>query len=421
MMFSKITAYVRNLWPGSLPVEGRPATLVTCLAILLLGGLLLLLINRFVLKGIGRLIRKSPPLWDDILHRRGVIRHLLKLLPGFLVLGLTEAWLPPGGTASHLMRLASHIWLLVSGLLSLFALLDSIDECYSARPYARHMPLRGFIQGVKMVALSIVLILTVALLMGKSPALLVSGLGAMTAVLMLIFKDPILGLVAGVQLSANRMLAVGDWLEMPKYQADGDVIDITLTTVKVQNWDKTITTVPTYALISDSFKNWRGMQEAGGRRIKRSLYIDSRSVRFLTEDDLARLRKAQLLTHYIDRKLEEIERSNREQSIDPSSPVNGRRLTNVGTFRAYLQAYLRAHPGIHPEMLSMVRQLQPTPQGLPLEIYAFTRTTSWADYEGIQADIFDHVLAVVPEFGLRIFQLPSGDDLSGLLPKSPVE
>jgi miniconductance mechanosensitive channel len=259
----------------------------------------------------------------------------------------------------------------------------------------------------------------VSLLIGKSPLLLFSGLGAMTAVLLLVFKDPILGFVAGIQLSANNMLMVDDWLEMPKYGADGDVVDITLTTVKVRNWDRTITTIPTYALISDSFKNWRGMTESGGRRIKRAICIDTSSVHFLNDNELERLRKAQLLTHYIEDKLRDIDACNREQNIDPSFPANGRRLTNLGTFRAYLVAYLKNHKGIHQGMIQMVRQLDPTPNGLPIEVYAFCNDINWVAYEGIQADIFDHILAVVPEFGLRVHQTPTGYDLQQLRVRLP--
>jgi miniconductance mechanosensitive channel len=248
-------------------------------------------------------------------------------------------------------------------------------------------------------------------IIGKSPVILFSGLGAMTAVLMLIFKDPIMGLVGGIQLSANRMLSVGDWLEMPKYGANGDVIDVTLTSVKVQNWDKTITTIPTYALISDSFKNWRGMQESGGRRIMRNIRIDATSVRFLSEEQIAWLRKASLLTRYIDTRMEEINRYNAEQAQDLTCPINGRRLTNLGTFRAYLDQYLRNHPGIHQGMTMMVRQLEPGADGVPIQIYAFANTTAWVEYEGIQSDIFDHVLAVVPQFGLRLHQTPTGHDI----------
>ena len=367
-----------------------------------------------------RLALKTPGHWDDHLIRRGFFRRVVLLVPAITMRALALAWLSPAGAMQSVMLALAHAGLLLVGLAILYALLDALGDVYHQRPYANQMPLLGLLQAIKLVGLVVMTILLLSMLLGKSPTLLVSGLGAMTAVLMLVFKDPILGFVAGIQLSANRMLAVGDWLEMPKYQADGDVTEITLTTVKVRNWDKTITTIPTYALIADSFKNWRGMQETGGRRIKRSLFIDMQSVRFLDADDLARLRKAQLITTYIDRKIEEIDRFNRAHQVDPSSPANGRRLTNLGTFRAYLEAYIHAHPSIHRELIAMVRQLQPTSEGLPLEIYAFTNDTAWANYESIQADIFDHVLAVVPAFGLRVFQVPAGHDVRDIgLPPRP--
>ncbi|HHX83071.1 MAG TPA: mechanosensitive ion channel family protein, partial [Pseudomonadaceae bacterium] len=269
----------------------------------------------------------------------------------------------------------------------------------------------GLVQGTKLVMTILAIILAIALLVGKSPLILFSGLGAMTAVLLLVFKDPLLGLVAGIQLSANNMLKVGDWLEMPKYGADGDVIDISLTTVKVRNWDKTITTIPSYALIADSFKNWRGMQESGGRRIKRSLNIDMTSIRFLNDDDIARLRKLQLLTSYIENKVREIEADNEAREVSEDCPANGRRLTNVGTLRAYMEAYLKNHSQLNSYMTMMVRQLSPGPNGLPLEIYCFTATVNWVPYENAQADIFDHMLAVIPEFDLRLHQSPSGYDM----------
>src|SRR5690606_30864176 len=222
---------------------------------------------------------------------------------------------------------------LLYGLLSIYSLLDTLEDISNSSPTGKRLPLRGIFQSIKLIGATVAIIFAIALLIGKSPVILFSGLGAMTAILLLVFKDPLLGLVAGIQLSANRMLSVGDWLEMPKYGADGDVIDINLTTVKVQNWDKTITTIPTYALISDSFKNWRGMSEAGGRRIKRSVLIDATSVHFLDEEDIKRLRKAQLLSLYIAEKLKDIEHDNRENQMDPSSPINGRRLTTLGTFR----------------------------------------------------------------------------------------
>ena len=238
----------------------------------------------------------------------------------------------------------------------------------------------------------------------------------MTAVLMLVFKDPILGLVAGVQLSANNMLSLGDWLEMPKFNADGEVIEIALTTVKVRNWDNTVTTIPTYALISDSFKNWRAMSESGGRRIKRAIHIDLNSVRFISETHMQRLTKSRLLSQYILEKSREVETYNAARSEDLSSALNGRRLTNIGTFRAYLEVYLRNHPHIHRNMTLLVRQLAPTATGVPIEIYAFTNTVVWAEYERIQSDLFDHIFAVVGEFELRVFQEPSGYDMAGLLP-----
>jgi len=257
-------------------------------------------------------------------------------------------------------------------------------------------------------------IIALATLMDRSPWLLLSGLGAMTAVLLLIFRDTILGLVASVQLSSNDMVRIGDWIEMPKYGADGDVVDVTLHTVKVRNWDKTITSIPAYQLISDSFKNWRGMSESGGRRIKRAIDIDMTSVRFCDAEMLARFEKFQLITNYVQQRRQEIADYNQAHSIDTSYLINGRHMTNLGTFRAYLVAYLRSHPKIHQDMTFLIRQLPPTATGLPMEIYVFSNDQEWANYEAIQADIFDHVVSVVPLFDLRVFQSPSGYDFRGL-------
>lgn len=387
---------------------------MTSLAIVLLSALVFLLAARCCGRLIGYLARRSHFSWSGRLLHHGFVRGLAILLSGMAALALSGWWLPPAGAAYSVLRLLAHLWLLLAGVMLIFSVINLLVEQYNRRPFANQVPISGFAQGLKLVILLVVLVVAISLMMGKSPTLLVSGIGAMTAVLMLVFRDPILGFVAGIQLSANRMLAVGDWLEMPKYQADGDVIEINLTTVKVRNWDQTITTVPTYALIADSFKNWRGMQEAGGRRIMRSVFIDLNTVRFLDEGDIERLRRAQLISAYIERKLREIEESNRENGIDPSSPVNGRHLTNLGTFRAYLQAYLKANPDINQKLIMMVRQLQPTPAGLPIEVYAFTKSTAWVTYEGVQADFFDHVFAVLPEFGLRVFQSPAGADLRQL-------
>jgi miniconductance mechanosensitive channel len=237
----------------------------------------------------------------------------------------------------------------------------------------------------------------------------------MSAVLMLIFKDTILGFVAGVQLSTNDMLRVGDWIEMPQLNADGDVIDIALHTVKVRNWDKTITTIPSWRLISDSYKNWRGMQETGGRRIKRALYIDASSVHFLDDEEIRRLARLRLLADYLPSKERDVAQWNHGLGKAAALPANRRRLTNLGTFRAYVQAYLDRHPQIHRELSCMVRQLASEAQGIPLELYCFTTTVAWADYEGIQADIFDHLFALLPEFGLALYQQPSGRDVRAAL------
>jgi miniconductance mechanosensitive channel len=258
-------------------------------------------------------------------------------------------------------------------------------------------------------------VVLIAIFIGKSPLLLLTGMGAFSAVLLLVFKDSILGLVAGVQLTSNDMLRVGEWISMPKYDADGTVLDITLTTIKVQNWDKTISTIPAYALFSESFKNWRGMEESGGRRIKRSINIDMNSIKFCSPEMLKKFERFQYVSVYVRNKEEEVERFNKENNVDPTYLVNGRRQTNIGVFRAYLQGYLHNHPKIHNSMTFLVRHLQPSDRGLPIEIYVFSNDQAWANYEAIQADIFDHILAVIPEFDLRVFQNPSGADFKKLI------
>jgi miniconductance mechanosensitive channel len=368
-------------------------------------------LHRIILTGLNGLTSKAFTSLHSVLLQHKPLNRLALTLQGVIVYLQADLWLNADSLAVPLLQTLSHLWILLFGLLTLFALLNVILSLSARTPWMRTLPLRGIFQGIKLVCAILIGILMISVLLGKSPVILFSGLGAMTAVTMLVFKDPIMGLVAGIQLSANDMLAIGDWLEMPKYGADGEVIDIGLTTVKVSNWDKTITTIPTHALISDSFKNWRGMSESGGRRIKRSINIDASSVHFLNEDELARLYKAKLLGPYLDRKVSEIKRYNSELHADLSSLINGRRLTNLGTFRAYLNEYLRNHPQIHQGMTLMVRQMQPTPEGIPIEIYAFTNTTAWVAYEGIQSDLFDHILAVLPEFGLRVHQTPTGYDV----------
>ncbi|HEX2099812.1 MAG TPA: mechanosensitive ion channel domain-containing protein, partial [Candidatus Synoicihabitans sp.] len=311
------------------------------------------------------------------------------------------------------------LYLIVIWLSVLFALLNAIYALAEQHGRLKGVPIKGLFQALKLVAVLLAVIFALATLLGRSPLYLLSGLGALTAVLLLVFRDAILGFVAGIMISANELVRVGDWIEMPKAGADGDVIDVTLTTVKVRNWDKTITTIPTYNLISDSFKNWRGMKESGGRRIKRAIYLDMRTVRFADEAMLARWQKIGHVREYLQRKLSEIAADNQKLGLEANVLGNGRRLTNLGTFRAYCVAYLRAHPMIHQELTFLVRQLQPTAHGLPLEIYVFVRDTNWSVYEGVQADVFDHLLAVVEAFDLRVFQHPSGHDVREAVAQAP--
>lgn len=363
---------------------------------------------------LGKKFRNSKSILFNVLAEQRLFTNIGYTIQG-IVLGVQlRIWLPESNWQELLVTL-TQIWSLIFALLSLFALLDTVTNYLFRRNLAQHFPVRGLVQTVKLIASIGIGILLISILLGKSPVILLSGLGAMTAVLMLVFKDPILGLVAGIQLSANRMLNIGDWLEMSKYNADGSVIDIGLTTVKVQNWDNTVTTIPTYALISDSFKNWRAMSESGGRRIKRAVYIDSSSVKFLTPQDLQHLSESRLLTDYLANRTEEINAFNREHNIEGNSPLNGRHLTNIGTFRAYLQRYLENSPYIRKDMTLMVRQLEPNEKGIPLEVYCFTNTVVWGEYEAIQADIFDHIFAVIAQFDLQIYQAPSGYDLQNLV------
>ncbi|WP_230291910.1 mechanosensitive ion channel family protein [Croceicoccus sp. Ery5] len=292
--------------------------------------------------------------------------------------------------------------------------LDYVNELYARRPEAKNRPIKGYVQVVKIAVYCGAAILAIATLMDRSPLLLLSGLGAMAAVLLLVFKDTILSLVASVQIASNDMLRVGDWIEMPSMSADGDVIDIALHTVKVQNFDKTITTIPTHKLITDSYRNWRGMTEAGGRRIKRAIHIDQSAIRFMSDEEADGLRRFRILGPYLAAKeaeLGEWNAKNAGETHSGESPVNARRLTNMGTFRAYVVAYLQKHPHVRADMTIMVRQLPPAPEGLPLEIYCFTDTTAWGEYEAIQSDIFDHLIAILPEFGLHLYQQPSGMDM----------
>ena len=400
---------------------GSGANWVSVLAdVLILLGVVLAAIGfyfiawRLVVRLLRALVKRSDNTWDDELVKSRVFQWIAQLVPGMLIWSGGQAALR-NPAASEVVRILAEIYIIVVAFLALSSVLNVCERIYRRFPVSREIPIKGFLQVIKILIFVAAAIFVVASVIGKSPVLIFSGLGALTAVLMLIFKDAILGLVAGVQLSANRMVARGDWIEMPKFGADGDVIDVALTTVKVQNFDKTITTIPTHALISDSFRNWRGMSKSGVRRIKRNLLLDMNSVSLLDENSIERFRKIRLLRDYLDRKVKELDEWNGQFPDEESvEPVNARALTNLGTFRAYIAEYLKSHPKISKDQTLLVRQLQPTEKGLPIEIYIFTNDNRWIEYEGIQSDIFDHLLAVLPEFGLNVFQSPTGTDFKNL-------
>lgn len=366
-----------------------------------------------------RIAARTASAWDDLLFGDAMLRALSGLMPLWILYQATGLVLAGLGRAE---RFAGRLLLAVlTGLALRIATLalDAVERIYRGYTVSRSRPIKAFVQLATVFSHAVALILVASLLLDRPAWGFLSGLGALSAVLMLVFKDSLLGLAASFQISANHMVEIGDWIEMPQYNADGDVIDISLLTVKVRNWDRTITVLPITALVSDAFKNWRGMTESGGRRIMRNLWIDVRSVRFCDADLLAGFRRIQILRDYVERKTGELERYNAEHGVDATVAVNGRRLTNLGTFRAYMVEYLRRHPGLRQDMTLMVRQLEAGPQGVALQVYAFTATTAWIEYEAIQADIFDHLLAALDEFGLRAYQNPSGWDVAALVQAMP--
>ncbi len=369
--------------------------------------------KRVIVRLITKLITKTSSQLDDVLLERRVFERLSLLAPSIVLYKLMPLVLGNYATIASVIMVAVAVYSVTIIALALDSIIMSVVDIYHTFPVAKRMPIQSFGQVARLLVLFVTIILIVSLVIGQSPLKLFAGLGAMTAVLMLVFKDPILGFVAGLQLSYNKMVSLGDWIDIPQHKASGDILEIGLTTVKVRNFDNTITTVPTQALINDSFKNWRGMQESGGRRIKRAIYIDVNSISFCDEERLKRYAKIEHIKEYIEQKQTELDQHNRSLNLNESL-ANGRRVTNVGTFRAYMLAYLRNHPQINQRLTVMVRQLAANDSGVPLEIYAFSADKNWATYEGIQADIFDHLFAVAAEFDLRIFQRPSGGDLATL-------
>lgn len=372
---------------------------------------------RYIFLGLfKRFAKRTRNQWDDLIVERKIINKLMHLIPAILVyimlpLALPRAEMP---TLLGILQMICSIYIVAVILRFINAALNLLLEIYNRKEAFKNKPLKGFVQIIQVLVFFVGFIIIISILIGKSPATLFAGLGASAAILMLVFKDTILGFVAGIQLSANDMLRPGDWITMTKYGADGTVIEVTLNSIKVRNFDNTITMIPPYALVSDSFQNWRGMQESGGRRVKRSININMNSVRFCTPEMLAKFRKISLLTDYIDSKQQELETYNEEHNIDDSIKVNGRRQTNLGVFRIYLVNYLKSNPDVNKDLTCMVRQLQPTEKGIPMELYFFASTTQWIPYEDIQSDVFDHLLAVLPEFDLQVFQEVSGSDLHHL-------
>ena len=361
--------------------------------------------SRILLRTVSHLFKKTSTKFDDILIEERVFNKLPFLVPLVILYNSKDLlyW-------NNLLDRVILSTIALIFLYSLNALINALNEMFKLTDLSKKFSIKSYTQIGKLLINIFGIIVVIAVLTGNSPVYLLSGLGALTAVLILVFKDTILSLVSSVQISSNDLFKVGDWVEAPQFGADGDVIDIALHSVKIQNWDKTISVIPTNKLIDSSFKNWRGMAESGGRRIKRSINIDMSSIKFCTNEMIDRYSKYNVIANYIKVKLEEVQRFNIENNITDESLINGRSLTNIGTFRAYIEGYLRNHNKIHDEMTFLVRQLSPSANGLPIEIYVFSNDTDWLNYEKIQADIFDHLLAVVSEFELKVFQNPSGSD-----------
>ena len=402
-----VSAGVDEVWADKID------NLIVLLFIIGIALLANLICRKIILRVVAKLVKQTKATWDDIVFNHKVMVNVSRMVAPILIYIASPIAFPEHADSDLLdfLRRLCLIYIIAVFLRFISALFTAVYQVYSEREQYRDKPLKGLLQTAQVILFFIGAIIIISILINQSPMVLLTGLGASAAILMLVFKDSIMGFVSGIQLSANNMLKVGDWITMPKYGADGTVIEVTLNTVKVRNFDNTITTIPPYLLISDSFQNWQGMQESGGRRVKRSINIDMTSVRFCTPEMLEKYRKIQLLTNYVEETERVVEEYNKEHDIDNSVLVNGRRQTNLGVFRAYLTNYLRSLPTVNQEMTCMVRQLQPTETGIPLELYFFSANKVWVAYEGIQADVFDHVLAIIPEFGLRIFQNPSGEDL----------
>lgn len=411
---SKVSNFAQDFseWLGKQSwVPESLAALILFVGMLVAAAIIYFVFRPLILRWVTHYVGKTHAIWDNELAGHGVFRWLTHLLPGLFIFLLVPGLFRTEPSLASILRGGSSLYIIISCYFIFDSVVNALQAIYRKTPSKGKINLTTFAQVAKLLAALIAIILSLAIILGKSPFVLLGGVGVFASVLMLVFKDVILGFIAGIQLASNRMLSQGDWLEMTSYQADGTVELIGLTTVKVRNWDETITTIPTYALISGSFKNWRGMSESTGRRIKRSLLIDTSSIKFCDKKMVLKLREIEHLAAYIDSKKEQIEKSNSKlEEARLSNRVNGRRLTNLGTFRAYIECYLKVHPNINQEMTLIVRQLAAEGRGIPIEIYCFSSVKEWAGYETIQADIFDHLFAAAPEFELNVFQEPTGND-----------
>ncbi|MGB0580864.1 MAG: mechanosensitive ion channel family protein [Limisphaerales bacterium] len=367
--------------------------------------------RQLLLRLVKKLVSRTKFQWDDALLKHHFFDRLAQVAPGLILYITIPAALEFAPSAASFTTKLTLFYIVIIGVLVIDAFLNAAQEVYRTREVSKSFSITSFLQIVKVLSYALALILTFAIVLEKSPTGILAGLGAMSAVTMLVFKDAILGFVAGLQLSANRMVAAGDWIEVPSHGIDGDVTQVGLTTVKIKNFDNTISTLPTHALISSTFKNWRGMSESGGRRIKRAVKLDMTSVKFCDQAMLRRFSKIRFISDYLKAKKAEVAKHNKNSQVDTKSLVNGRRLTNLGTFRAYVEAYLKNHPQINQKLTFLVRQLPPSETGIAIEIYVFCKDKRWVPFEGIISDIFDHFLAVIPEFDLRVFQSPTGSDL----------
>jgi miniconductance mechanosensitive channel len=387
--------------------------MLTSLSILLFFAFLANFIaKQVVVRGIRKLISKMKFAYSEIFSEHSVIRRVANIVPAIVILNGISTVPHLSVKVVSLVQMASQAFIFLTIALALSELLNVFNLFYQRNPKSLNKPIKGYLQLVKLIVFIVCGLLVLGTFLKKDVFTLLAGFGAMAAVLLLVFQNTILSLVASVQISSYDMVRIGDWIEMPSLNADGDVIDMSLHTITVQNFDKTFTTIPTNKLVTDTFRNWRGMKLLGARRIKRAIFIDQTSIHFITQEEQQKLKAFLLLDQYLDNKKSELETFN--QQFENQSIYNQRRLTNIGTFRAYVEFYLKQHSGIAKNQSLIIRQLQPTSEGIPLEIYAFANTTVWNDYEAIQSDIFDHLMAIIPEFGLRIYQAPSGSDLRAL-------